>query len=41
MSTMRDWLECVRAYSIPITVMSWAVVFAYGLKAGGDLRNLP
>lgn len=38
MSTMRDWLECVRAYSIPITVMSWVVVFAYGLKAGGDLR---
>ena len=38
MSTIKDWLECVRAYSIPITVMSWAVVFAYGLKAGGDLR---
>lgn len=38
MSTIKDWLECVRAYSIPITVMSWVVVFAYGLKAGGDLR---
>lgn len=37
MSTMRDWLECVRAYSIPITVMSWVVVFAYGLKAGGNI----
>ena len=37
MSTFRDWLECVRAYSIPITVMSWAVIFAYGLKAGGNI----
>lgn len=37
MSTIRDWLECVRAYSIPITVMSWAVVFVYGLKMGGNI----
>ena len=32
-----NWLECVRAFSIPITVMSWAVVFTYGLKTGGNL----
>lgn len=37
MSTLKDWLECVRAYSIPITVMSWAIVFVYGLKMGGSL----
>ena len=37
MATLKDWLECVRAYSIPITVMSWAVVFAYGLKMGGNI----
>lgn len=37
MSTVKDWLECVRAYSIPITVMSWAVVFVYGLKMGGNV----
>ncbi len=37
MSTIKNWLECVRAYSIPITVMSWAVIFAYGLKMGGNL----
>lgn len=37
MSTLKDWLECVRAYSIPITVMSWAIVFVYGLKMGGNL----
>lgn len=37
MSTIKDWLECVRAYSIPITVMSWAVIFVYGLKAGGNI----
>lgn len=32
-----NWLECVRAFSIPITVMSWAVVFTYGLKMGGNI----
>lgn len=37
MSTLKDWLECVRAYSIPITVLSWAVVFFYGLKSGGNI----
>ena len=37
MSTLKDWLECVRAYSIPITVMSWAVIFAYGIKASGNI----
>lgn len=37
MSTVKDWLECVRAYSIPITVMSWAVIFAYGVKMGGNI----
>lgn len=34
---IKNWLECVRAYSIPITVMSWAVIFAYGVKMGGNV----
>ncbi len=37
MSIVKNWLECVRAYSIPITVMSWAVIFAYGVKMGGNI----
>ena len=28
------WLECARAYSLPITVLSWAVIFVYSLKFG-------
>lgn len=32
-----NWLECVRAFSIPITVMSWAIVFTYGIKMGGNI----
>lgn len=30
------WLECVRGYSIPLTVMSWAVIFTYTLMQGGN-----
>ncbi len=32
-----NWLECVRAFSMPITIMSWATVFVFGLKNGGNL----
>ena len=35
--TLQNWLECVRAFSIPITFMSWAIVFTYGIKVGGNI----
>ncbi len=36
-ATIRHWLEAVRAFTIPLTVMSWAVVFTYGVKMGGSI----
>lgn len=30
------WLKCARPYSIPITIFSWAVIFIYSLKMGGN-----
>jgi len=34
---IQNWTECVRGYSIPLTIMSWAVVFVFALKHGGNL----
>ncbi len=31
------WLKCARLYSAPITIFSWAVIFIYSLKAGGNV----
>ena len=31
------WLKCARLYSVPITIFSWAVIFIYSLKMGGNL----
>lgn len=31
-----DWLECVRAFSIPITMMAWAIIFVYSWCHGGN-----
>lgn len=33
------WLNCSRAFSLPITVMSWLVVFLYAMKSGGNVLN--
>ncbi len=33
------WLNCARAFSLPMTVMSWLVVFLYAVKSGGDVLN--
>ena len=33
------WLECSRAYALPITVLSWLVIFCWGLKHGGNPVN--
>lgn len=30
------WLNCARAYSLPITILNWLVIFVYALKAGGN-----
>jgi len=30
------WLNCARVYTLPITVLSWIVVFVYSLKHGGN-----
>lgn len=33
------WLNCSRAFSLPITVMSWLVVFLYAMQSGGNVLN--
>jgi len=30
------WLKCARLYTLPITVLSWAVIYIYSLKHGGN-----
>ena len=30
------WLKCARLYSVPITVLSWLVIFIYSIKDGGN-----
>lgn len=30
------WLQCARLYTLPITVLSWIVIFIYSLKQGGN-----
>lgn len=36
---IRLWFECARAYSLPITILSWLVIFCWGLKHGGSAVN--
>lgn len=33
------WLDCSRAFALPMTVMSWLVVFLWGVKDHGDIFN--
>lgn len=33
------WLQCSRAFALPITILSWLVVFVFGLLNGGDIIN--
>lgn len=33
------WFSCARPFSLPMTVMSWLVVFVVGLQAGGNILN--
>ncbi len=37
---MRLILQCARAYSLPVTVMSWLVAFVYGGVNGGGSPNI-
>lgn len=30
------WINCARPYSIPITVLSWLVIFVYSIKQNGN-----
>lgn len=30
------WLQCARLYTLPITVLSWIVIFIYSFKQGGN-----
>jgi 1,4-dihydroxy-2-naphthoate octaprenyltransferase len=36
---LKLWLECARAYSLPITVLSWLVIFCWSLQHGGSVVN--
>lgn len=33
------WLNCSRAFALPVTILSWLVVFVFALKSGGNLIN--
>ena len=33
------WLNNSRLFSLPMTVMSWLIVFLYSLKSGGNIFN--
>lgn len=33
------WLDCSRAFALPMTVMSWLVVFVWGIKHSGCILN--
>ena len=33
------WCDCSRAFALPMTVMSWIVVFLWGIKNSGDIFN--
>lgn len=33
------WFECSRIFSLPMTLLSWLVIFIYSLKNGGNILN--
>ena len=37
--TILFWLENSRIFSLPMTLLSWLVIFVYSLKSGGDILN--
>lgn len=38
-SRIKFWLENSRVFSLPMTFMSWLVIFIYALKHNGDILN--
>lgn len=34
---LKFWWNCSRAFALPVTVMSWLVVFIYAIVEGGDI----
>ena len=38
-SSIRFWLENSRVFSLPMTILSWLVIFVYSLKFNGDIFN--
>lgn len=39
MNKIKFWLNNSRLFSLPMTFMSWIIVFVYALKEGGDIIN--
>lgn len=37
--TIKFWLENSRIFSLPMTILSWLVIFVYSLKLDGDVLN--
>lgn len=37
--TILFWLENSRLFSLPMTLLSWLVIFVYALKEGGNIIN--
>jgi 1,4-dihydroxy-2-naphthoate octaprenyltransferase len=33
------WLNCARLYTLPITILSWAVIFVYGITHFGNILS--
>ena len=33
------WLNNARLFSLPMTLMSWIIIFTYSLKEGGNVIN--
>lgn len=39
MNKILFWLDCTRAYALPISVTAWAIAFAAGFAAGGNILH--
>lgn len=37
MKKMLFWLECTRAYSLPMSIMAWVIPFSFGCFNGGNI----
>ena len=37
LAKIKFWLECSRWYTLPMTVLSWLIIFLYCLKNGGNV----